>query len=240
MSSVSMCLVQRAVVFSPNFLTKMSLFSVAAESYSAATLNNDMNKCQKCGIKVESSRAKYCSRVCWKQEKVSNSQSLVGKKFGEWVVESFEIEGKNTIYNCRCSCGVSKKKKKENLLSDKIQACRACVDKSKISKSIVPKWFFSIIQKNAKLREIEFNVSREDIEALFTKQNGKCRYTGWSILISHTNDRSATTASLDRIDSNLPYVIENLQWVHKDINMMKNHYDEAYFYRICEAVISNK
>jgi len=47
------------------------------------------------------------------------------------------------------------------------------------------------------------------------------------------------TASLDRIDSSKGYVKGNLQWVHKDINMMKNHYNQKYFIEICKKVATN-
>lgn len=39
--------------------------------------------------------------------------------------------------------------------------------------------------------------------------------------------------SLDRIDSNKGYVEGNVQWVHKDVNMMKQSYSNERFIGIC-------
>ena len=44
------------------------------------------------------------------------------------------------------------------------------------------------------------------------------------------------TASLDRIDSDGAYTIDNVQWIHKDINVMKNSFSEEYFMYLCKLV----
>jgi len=46
-------------------------------------------------------------------------------------------------------------------------------------------------------------------------------------------------ASLDRIDSSIGYVNDNVQWVHKDINMMKRIYTQEYFIYLCKLVSEN-
>lgn len=43
-------------------------------------------------------------------------------------------------------------------------------------------------------------------------------------------------ASLDRIDSSKGYVKNNLQWLHKDINIMKRHHSEKYFLELCQKI----
>ncbi len=50
---------------------------------------------------------------------------------------------------------------------------------------------------------------------------------------------SETSASLDRIDSSLGYIEENVQWVHKDVNMMKRIYDNNYFIKMCKLIAEN-
>ena len=47
---------------------------------------------------------------------------------------------------------------------------------------------------------------------------------------------SNLTASLDRIDSSLGYVKNNVQWVHKDINKMKQELNENYFKNLCKII----
>lgn len=50
---------------------------------------------------------------------------------------------------------------------------------------------------------------------------------------------STTTASLDRIDSSSGYGLENIQWLHKDINIMKNVHSQDYFLSLCKKVAAN-
>lgn len=42
--------------------------------------------------------------------------------------------------------------------------------------------------------------------------------------------------SLDRIDSKKGYVVGNVQWVHKDINRMKNTFPQDYFIQVCKQI----
>ncbi len=48
--------------------------------------------------------------------------------------------------------------------------------------------------------------------------------------------RGEYTASLDRIDSRGHYEVGNVQWIHKDLNIMKNSYDANYFIDMCKSV----
>ena len=44
------------------------------------------------------------------------------------------------------------------------------------------------------------------------------------------------TASLDRIDSNKGYTKDNVQFVHKDINWMKQDFEQNKFIEYCKKV----
>lgn len=44
------------------------------------------------------------------------------------------------------------------------------------------------------------------------------------------------TASLDRIDSQQGYNSNNIQFVHKDVNMIKQIYTQDYFIKMCKLV----
>lgn len=48
------------------------------------------------------------------------------------------------------------------------------------------------------------------------------------------------TASLDRIDSSKGYLENNVQWVHKDINWMKQDYSHEEFLQYCKLIYENK
>jgi hypothetical protein len=73
---------------------------------------------------------------------------------------------------------------------------------------------------------------------LFLKQNRKCSISGESILFSKWLHKKGErpTASLDRIDSTKGYIEGNVQWVHKDINMMKSNHTTKKFFNWCKKV----
>ena len=117
-----------------------------------------------------------------------------------------------------------------------------------INKSIdyyeINKRFWSRILSNAKQRNIEVRVSPVEVMELFCSNGGVCNLTGLKIKMSRseTFNSKEQTASLDRIDSSLGYILGNLQWVHKDINRMKNRFDQDYFIQMCKktAIFTGK
>lgn len=104
------------------------------------------------------------------------------------------------------------------------------------------RWWHDV-EISAKKRNIEFNITIKDAWELFIKQNKKCSLTGLDIRLYDTskpvNGQERPTASLDRICSDKPYTPDNIQWVHKDVNLMKNHFDQLYFIDICKRVAAN-
>ena len=73
---------------------------------------------------------------------------------------------------------------------------------------------------------------------LFENQEHRCALSG--LLLNFPKDRNphGGTASLDRIDSDGDYTLDNVQWVHKDINKLKNAFNQSYFIELCKAVAS--
>lgn len=95
-------------------------------------------------------------------------------------------------------------------------------------------------KKKSKNREngIEFNVSIEFLWNLFLSQNSVCALSGIPITLSQSKrrKRAEQTASLDRIDCSKGYVEDNVQWVHKDINKMRNTMPIEDFVKTCKIV----
>lgn len=98
------------------------------------------------------------------------------------------------------------------------------------------------LRRKAKERGLCFEVSSEELWRLFVEQKGKCALSGLEITLSreinHQNNlnRKLITASLDRIDNSKCYTIDNLRWVHKDINLMRRQYDSEYYIKMCKLV----
>lgn len=82
-----------------------------------------------------------------------------------------------------------------------------------------------------------FDVTIEYLWDVFLKQNRKCSYTGLELTFPKTRKSvKVSTSSLDRIDSSKGYVEGNVQWVHKDINRMKQDFSNDYFIEMCNLV----
>lgn len=83
---------------------------------------------------------------------------------------------------------------------------------------------------------IPLTITIKDAWEQFLKQEGKCAYTKLPLLFPKHGKDKAYTASLDRIDSSKGYELGNIQWVHKDINIMKNKFTNEHFIAMCNLV----
>jgi|APGre2960657404_1045060.scaffolds.fasta_scaffold14445_2 hypothetical protein len=92
------------------------------------------------------------------------------------------------------------------------------------------------IKSGAKMRDLEFQISLEEIWALYESQNKRCALTGVEIAFKDGEMNGENTASLDRIDSSRGYVAGNIQWVHKDINLMKGSLSQEDFISLCHTI----
>ena len=83
---------------------------------------------------------------------------------------------------------------------------------------------FLSYKKGAIERGIDFNITIEDIWDRYIEQSRLCMYTKQLLYFDlHNQGKSGgfRTASVDRIDSNIGYIKNNIQIVHILINKMK-------------------
>ena len=105
--------------------------------------------------------------------------------------------------------------------------------------------YMCYMKRKAKERNLEWSLSYEYLWNLFLQQEGRCALSGIDIKLStkinKTNnlDRTAHTASLDRIDNGLPYIEGNVQWIHKTLNAMRRQYSVEEFVWWCSKVSSH-
>jgi len=93
-----------------------------------------------------------------------------------------------------------------------------------------------------KVKELPFKINRDQLEKMYEKQNRKCRLSGLPIYFTSSYETQKfhnTTASLDRINSDKGYVLNNVQWVHKHINRMKNNLSQNRFIFLCKNIVEN-
>ena len=177
---------------------------------------------------------------------IDYTKRLIGSKFGKLEVIDFSgySKGNKTRWLCKCECGNTKIVRNDCLQSLATQSC-GCINKQIGSDSKSYKgyedlalYFFNSMKNGAIRRNLEFSITIEDAWNLFLKQNKKCIYSGWDLLLP-SSKKLEKTASLDRIDSSKGYTVDNIQWVHKDINVMKMNYSHEYFMKIVQAIAKN-
>ena len=94
-------------------------------------------------------------------------------------------------------------------------------------------WFNSFY-KSAISRGYVWDITIEDIATLYELQNGRCALTGWSI--EWSIQKWDHTASIDRIDNSIGYTLDNIQLVHKTVNMARGTLSVDEFVEMCKAI----
>lgn len=169
--------------------------------------------------------------------------NLEGLKFNSLLVikRTDIIKNKQRVWECLCDCGNTCFIKAYEIKGGYVKTC-GCSRLKQGKKHFLWRGFgeisknkFNKIRYSAIKRNIDFNITIQEIWHLFLKQNKKCALTGADIKFA-TNHKDKTTASLDRIDSSKSYCLSNVQWVHVDINLMKQDYDQDKFISLCKQV----
>lgn len=183
-----------------------------------------------------------------------------GHRFGKWSVRH---QGKSTRYGivwvCECECGNVSPVQGTRLRNGKSNSC-GCTN---VTATINAHWkgygeigknLFTSYERSAAKRSIQFNVTIEEIWKRFLEQHRLCAITNIPLtMYSRIPQRKGVvgnrggivgsrvngTASLDRIDSTKGYTMDNVQWVHKRINVMKLDMSQEEFIEWCELVVSN-
>lgn len=209
-------------------------------------------RCQK-EESVPNSRAKYyvyCSRECMSKDYVK-TEFNVGDMINNWkVISDKHIRKYGRCYilvQCTCGSNIKRPILIDNIKSNKQRGCGECSRQAAFKGYCgISGTTWAYLLQSAKRRNIEFNITIEFIWDLFIKQQELCALTGLpiafekkSVRIGSFDSRRMVTASLDRIDSTKGYVEDNIQWVHKDVNIMKNKFNQDYFKQICELVCKN-
>jgi hypothetical protein len=162
-------------------------------------------------------------------------------------LEFIEISNHSSKWKCKCVCGNI-----FNAWINGLQKGIKCGCKSGCKKRLTgkksPSWkgigdlpasFIANIKSQAKFRNIEWNLDIEYLWKLFLEQNKKCKYSGLELNFTEKYSEAIHnkgTASLDRIDSDKGYIIGNVQWIHKDINFMKQEYSHKRFINYCDLI----
>jgi len=172
---------------------------------------------------------------------------LLGLKVGKYTVTKLAGYNKygGRMWLCRCECGFERTFGTAYLSGNgkrKATQCPECLHKERelMNRTVseLPDRFWSRLVAQAVRRGISVTLTQEEARTLFQDHGCRCALTGEPLYFTRlrTNYSRYTTASLDRIDSEKPYEKGNVQWVHKDVNMMKGRLTQASFMRWCALV----
>lgn len=150
-------------------------------------------------------------------------------------------EGRWIRYCPSCSSSISHLRRNYCIGAHNIQQpCKRCSSinnhPSGMVGSVRVAWFESF-RKSAITRGYSWDITPEYVDVLHQQQKGVCALSGISIGWSVVN--WSHTASIDRIDNSLGYTEENIQLVHKKINMMRGSLSVDVFKELCVAVAAN-
>jgi hypothetical protein len=191
----------------------------------------------------------------YKGKKSQHFKDLVGKQFGEWlVIQRAPTSNCSTMFWCECTCGKIKKVFSTHLIRGFTKSCLNCAQaKNHLIQTYedIPVSFWNEFKKRATgeksrecRRKLKFTLTIEDLWSIYIEQNKKCALSGLDIGFNTDisldkkgrKHHHKNTASIDRIDSKGNYELGNVQLVHKDVNRMKNIFDQNYFIKMCKLI----
>lgn len=174
--------------------------------------------------------------------KIKQIKDITNNSYGGFTVLKFIGHDKNgcQLWKCKCKCGKIQSITKTNLVHKK-PSCRTCGNKNRIHKSYkgyedISGTYWAEVRSSAMKRKFEFELDIKDVWDLYIKQNRKCALSGQYIQFHKIHRHKDRTASIDRIDSNKGYTLDNIQIVHRDINYMKRDLVDGDFILQCIKV----
>lgn len=163
------------------------------------------------------------------------------------VIEHVETKDSRKYFKCLCDCGNYCIVEGGNLLHKRNIETKSCGCSKKKRGKKHKNWdgykdisgqYLANIKKSAKERRLEHNITPEYIWDLFIKQERRCALSDMEIILCDSAIKQGEqTASLDRIDNSKGYIEGNVQWLHKDINRLKNNYSEATLILFCTKIV---
>lgn len=157
------------------------------------------------------------------------AKSKSGKTLTLWEVECLKCNRKRKV------------KRADHAKSHAEKNCKFCSNKKNHPQGDfrgIRISFFNKYNLNAKARSINWNITIDDAADLVEFQSYECALSGIPLIFN--GDFNQITASLDRIDNSKGYEVGNIQWVHKEINMMRGSLSIDRFTELCEFVSSRK
>ena len=168
----------------------------------------------------------------------------IGNKYKGWTVIDGPKKNKNNslLWKAECDCKQTTRWFQANALTkvDGNFECQKCAAQKRIINFTISNGRvgdltqsrYSKLERGAKARKLVFSLTKEYLWNLFLKQKQLCAITG--DFIKHIKD-----ASLDRIDSSLPYIEGNVQWTTIQANRSKHIMSMKELVEFCSKVLNH-
>lgn len=170
---------------------------------------------------------------------LKDSSHIITKEF----LEEYYIKQNMTLKQVAQQAGfqrksiVSKALKKFGIPQREHTRSLAVVNRKKRTHHTIPGRYFVGLKYGAERRNIKFLITIDQLWDIFIQQNGRCALSGLPIRFHHPGEKhTAQTASVDRINSDLDYTIDNVRWLHKTINKLKLDLSDKDFIHFCNMV----
>lgn len=180
---------------------------------------------------------------------VFKPEEYTGKTYGKMVINQAFKEGSRYFAQCKClACGNDFTARLDSVISPEREACgcqRSPINSDnknwrghgEISHTQYTRVRQGALSRDCANRKMPFEISIEYMWDLFLKQNRKCALSGVELSFSSKAKLKDGTASLDRIDSSRGYIEDNVQWVHKLVNIMKQAMTDDDFISWCQKIV---
>lgn len=196
-------------------------------------------------IKSHNSVSQYIKKYGLSRSNLKDSSSILTKEF----LEEYYVNQNLSLKDVAIKAGfqnksiVKKALKRHGIIErehTKSKKLKDSIIKNRIHPHIPSRYLHSIIN-GAKRRGIIFEITIDDMWNKFKEQNGKCALSGLDIKFPSFGEKATKqTASLDRINSDIGYIKENIQWLHKDVNKMKWELDQDRFLYLCKLITTKE
>lgn len=199
--------------------------------------------CYRCVTRTNAKWRKHIGK-----NNIANQMKLIGQNFGAIVVETFigySVITREPLFATVCSnCSRRYDLPRKRLMDRRNRGqtyCKSCAPAKRAKQeALLSKSFLNRLRRTADRRGLEWDVSADHLSELYVSQNGRCALSGLPIDLPRTIGHYIENGvSLDRIDSKKGYVVGNVQWLRKDVNIMKMHYSQDHFIRICTLIAQN-
>lgn len=95
------------------------------------------------------------------------------------------------------------------------------------------KWKMSCARRRATGMGLDFTLTLPAMLDLFRQQSGRCHYTGTEMTFRPSEP---STFSIDRVDSDKGYTLDNVVLCLWDVNLMKQDLSSDRFYELCRLI----